>query len=49
MYGIVTQTVETYFHILTVHFYSKAVLSLDTVITVIMQLIQNILWCKKRL
>jgi len=32
MYGIVTQTVKTHFHILALHFYSKAVLSLDTVI-----------------
>ena len=35
-YAIVTQTVKTHFHILNLHFCTKAVLSLDTVITVIM-------------
>jgi len=45
MYGIVTQTVKTHFHIITLHFDSKAVLSLDTVITVIMQF--KISWDEK--
>jgi hypothetical protein len=48
MYSIVTDCENT-FSYSHATFLLKVVLSLDKVITVIMQLIQNILWCKRQL